>query len=338
MKSIVKVNAPKGFQIKRKDRIIRRRHNIVTGTELLNMKEEEIPHLWDPFIPSTGLSSLVGSSDLGKSSLLRQLATAVALKNKEFLGQKLNVKHGRAIYFSTEDSKIATSIILKRQVGKDVKADDLENLVYILNNDNAYNAINTELEMAKYDLVVIDAFSDVFDGQINDIGSVRRFLNKFDKLANKHECSIIFLHHNGKRTEALNPHKNNIIGSQGFEAKMRTVMELRPNDQLHKRELGFLKGNYILDDRKRETLLLEFNENQQFSYIETKGVTSIKRGREFSLEEKQAILEKAKEYREAGLSLDKTKDALNTDFEKVPSKGTLSNWLKEGQEDVQSVE
>src|SRR5690349_13078408 len=156
MKGLRKVNSAKDFQEKKNERIGEMAYKIITGTDLLNMKEEEIPHLWYPFIPSMGLTALVGSSDVGKSSLLRQLAAAVALKKSEFLGFKLNAKHGRALYFSTEDSKIATSVALKRQIGQDVKPEDLGNLGFILNDDKAYNLISARLKENKHDLVIID--------------------------------------------------------------------------------------------------------------------------------------------------------------------------------------
>lgn len=118
-------------------------------------------------------------------------------------------------------------------------------------------------------------------------------------------------------------------------------MELRPSDHLHERELLFLKGNYLLDEWKKKSLLLGFNENQQFSYIETIGshCNTTNKERIFPEDQKQLIIEEAKKLRETGLSYDKILIKLKEKFDRVPSKGALLNWLKvEDSEDAQSVE
>ncbi len=100
---------------------------------------------------------------------------------------------------------------------------------------------------------------------MNDTNQVRTFLNDYSQLAQKHKCLIIFLHHTGKRTEELAPSKHNLLGSQGFEAKMRLVIELR-NDLNYpeKRHLCIVKANYLPKEYKTESYVLLFNENLQF--------------------------------------------------------------------------
>ncbi|MBK6979076.1 MAG: AAA family ATPase [Cytophagaceae bacterium] len=198
----------------------------------------------------SGLVALVGSSDVGKSSFLRQLAVSIALKKTDFIGSKLNVRYGRVIYLTTEDSQVTIKNLLKKQLPvTDPK--ELTGLCYIFNSDNPLKAIEEQLNVDKTDLVIIDCFADIFEGQMNDISSVRKYLNKFDKLGLEHECAFIFLHHNGKRTE-LSTDSNNIIGSQGFEAKMRMVMEIRKNGNGNNRQLYFTKGNYLPEDKKKK--------------------------------------------------------------------------------------
>ena len=43
------------------------------------------------------------------------------------------------------------------------------------------------------DLLVMDAFLDLFDGTMNDGGQVRKFLTLYDQLASKYEFLIVFL-------------------------------------------------------------------------------------------------------------------------------------------------
>ena len=52
----------------------------------------------------------------------------------------------------------------------------------------------------------------------------------------------------------LLPSKHNAIGSQGFEAKMRVMMELRPDPVRHDiRHLCIVKGNYLSEEYKHDT-------------------------------------------------------------------------------------
>lgn len=93
----------------------------ITGEMLLNQKIEEIPCLVEPFLQQTGLACLAGSSDTGKSSLLRQLAVSVAAGKDDFLGFKLNSTQKSCIYVTTEDLQRETAYLLNRQSGNNLQ-------------------------------------------------------------------------------------------------------------------------------------------------------------------------------------------------------------------------
>lgn len=44
-------------------------------------------------------------------------------------------------------------------------------------------ALRKDLQSVKTDLIIIDAFTDVFNGEINSSTKVREFLNQFSKIA-----------------------------------------------------------------------------------------------------------------------------------------------------------
>jgi RecA-family ATPase len=79
---------------------------VKTGKQILELEMKTVPTLVEPFIPKYGTMSLAGSSDLGKSYLLLQLADAVINGSSDFLGFRLNVTHKAAIYISTEDDEL----------------------------------------------------------------------------------------------------------------------------------------------------------------------------------------------------------------------------------------
>ena len=237
-----------------------------SATELLNRNIKEIPQLLEPMLPKVGLCGFAGSSDTGKSSFLRQLATAVSLGESKFLGFKLNAENRKAIYVSTEDDDYAISFLLnKANVDKQLPNERFQGLSFIFDTHNLLEKLDYQLRDSKVDLIVIDAFTDIYGKSMNDTNQVRTFLNEYSQLAQKHKCLIIFLHHTGKRTEELAPSKHNLLGSQGFEAKMRMVVELR-NDLTYpeKRHLCIVKGNYLPPEYKTESFVMLFDENLQF--------------------------------------------------------------------------
>ena len=241
------------------------------GMELLNDEVEEIPKLIDPIFHRVGLASLIGSSDTGKSSFLRDLCVHI-VTGMDFLGWKVNPIHKRAYYVSTEDDQMAISFLLKKQ-NKDygLIPEDLENLVYIFETDNLVDRLNKELSEKPADVVVIDAFADVFNGQLYETNRVRAFLNEFSQLAQKHQCLIIFLHHTNKRSDTLEPSKHNALGSQGFEAKMRLMIELKSDTQVNnQKHFCIVKGNYLSNQYKTHSFNLQFTENLTFTNLNTR--------------------------------------------------------------------
>ncbi|SMC33685.1 AAA family ATPase [Moheibacter sediminis] len=244
-----------------------------SALKLFNFDYQELPKLIDPIFPQIGLASLVGSSDTGKSTFLRQLAVSIAMGLDKFVGYKLNPIHRNVIFISTEDDPVSTSISIKKPVSrilKETKKDIqlLNHLKFIFevdtNADSSNNIIKVlekDLLKTPVDLVVVDAFTDIFSGDINSSTKVREFLNQFSKLAKAHNCLILFLHHTGKKTHKFTASKDNILGSQAFEAKMRVVLELKqyPNDE-NLRTLTVTKGNYISSKVKKFSKVLSFDE------------------------------------------------------------------------------
>ena len=147
-----------------------------------------------------------------------------------------------------------------------VPKEAFEGLDFIFETENLIENLDRILEERPADLVVVDAFADLYTGPMNENNRVRSFLNRFSQLAHKYNVLFIFLHHTGKRTEVLNPSKHNAIGSQGFEAKMRIMMELRPDPVEHDlRHLCIVKGNYLPADYKHDSFVLRFSPGLNFT-------------------------------------------------------------------------
>lgn len=240
---------------------------IINATELLNREIISIPCLLEPIFPKVGLISIAGSSDTGKSCFLRQLAIAICTGEKTFLGFDINSEYKSAIYVSTEDDEYATSFLLnKANKEKKLSNESFKNLTFIFESENLLGKLDKLLSIQKRDAIFIDAYCDLYLKSMNEANQVRTFLNEYSQLAQKHKCLIIFLHHTGKRTEDLIPSKHNLLGSQGFEAKMRLIIELRnDNTEPSIRHLCIVKANYLPKEYKTESYILKFDENLQFT-------------------------------------------------------------------------
>lgn len=240
----------------------------ITGEQLLLTDIKEIPCLVEPFLQQTGLACLAGSSDTGKSSILRQLAISIVTGDPDFIGFKINARHKSVIYVSTEDLERETAYLLFRQ-SQQHEPQRLRWLRFVFDINSLYKELDKRLINRPADLVVIDCFADSYSGDLKDTQKIRTYLHPFQELAQKHQCLILFLHHTGKRTENLGPSKNNLLSGQGFEAKMRLVIELRADiiNPCH-RHLCIVKGNYLPASYKKESYVLRFDE-QSFTFTNT---------------------------------------------------------------------
>lgn len=304
----------------------------ITGEDLLNRKTESIPCLVEPFLQRTGLACLAGSSDTGKSMFLRQLAIAVAAGMSYFLGWVLNLIHRSAIIVQTEDDQTAISFLLTRQA-EGMAPERLKSLRFIFDLENLIKELDARLTDAPADLVVIDCFSDAFGGDLKDTQKIRLYLNQYQQLAEKHQCLFLFLHHTGKRTENFEPSKNNLLSGQGFEAKMRLVIELRADPtRADQRHLCIVKGNYLAAEHKRESYVLSFDP-ENFTFSETDERTPFEMLSKKTDDEGRAKYEQARSLKDGGMTLDKIAKAMG-----YANAGSVSKLLKRFKDDGESAE
>lgn len=229
----------------------------MSGKVLYSIPFTEIPMLLKPILPKVGLAALAGSSDVGKSYLLLQLSIAIINGDTSFLGLQLSPDTKRVLFVCTEDDEYSLSHRIKSM---DVHSEQkMESIDFAFHTEKLDTNIEKYLATNKVDLIVIDTFADIFTGNLNMVNDVRAFLQKFSEIAQKHKCLILFNHHCGKRNEEKYPSKDNVLGSQGFEAKMRLVLELRrdPNNSTL-RHLCILKGNNLDDEIKQKSIELSF--------------------------------------------------------------------------------
>ena len=300
----------------------------VTGMELLSTTIEDIPCLLEPIFHRSGLGCIAGASDTGKSMLLRQLAISVAARRTTFLGFTLNVKWGNVIYVCTEESQKATQHLLQRQAeALAVTADQLCGLRFVYLTENALEDVRTLIAEDHYDLIIIDAFGDVFSGDLKDTSKIRSYLNDYQVLSEQCDCCVIFLHHTGKRTENFEPSKNNLLSGQGFEAKLRTVIELRQDfDHPQYRHLCIVKGNYLPTIMKSQSYVLSFSDTGFIFEYNGERVPFTELAKPLVPTRKNDVYERAKALVDSGMTQEQAAKEMG-----YANKSAVSKILKKGE-------
>ena len=244
----------------------------VPAYKMANSKEKEFNWLVDGLFPRTGLAVIYGSPDTGKSTLLRQLCLCV-VASKKWTKFKTKPQHKRTAYISTEDDKESLNVMLPKQVeAMDYDKVHSHNVHFLFQAGDVLKELTTLLETGhKFDLIVIDCFSDIFTLNNSQANQVRVFLSNFHDLVREYETLIIFNHHSKKETENKIPHKNNVSGV-GIVSKSRIAIEFRKDPlESHKRHLCVVKGNYLKDDMKVDSFCLDFSSGFHFKFLKDDG-------------------------------------------------------------------
>lgn len=304
---------------------------VYSAEELLNMEVEELPMLIDPILQKTGVVAVAGSSDTGKSALLRQLAVSIVTKQKTFLGWEIKATHNKVIYVSTEDDKMAMAYLLRKGRTEDLSISNYSGLKMIFDHHKLLENLEKELKKDRVDCIIIDAFADLYSDDINVANQVRTYIQNYNRLAEKYGCLIIFLHHTKKRSDGDAPSKDNLLGSQGFESKMRLVIELRNDleyDEL--KHLCIVKGNYLPSKKfKDQSFVLRFNENLTFeSTGERAYFSDLIRDLDKEKEERQKVKAIAIKLYKDGKSCEQISKDLSDEGYKNCGKSTVGKWVK----------
>ena len=236
---------------------------IFNAVELMAMGNLEPKYLMEPILPQKGSAVLAGKPDTGKSQLVRQLCIQIALGRKDFIGFKINPVYNKAVYVTTEDNSEATRYLLNKQItglGEEVN----ENLRFMFADTMEQEEILMELDKAlteePVDLVVIDSFGDIFKGgDSNNNMAMRNNVKIFDKIAKKHNCLILFVHHINKGAYRIAPGQEHIQGGAGLVQKVRLAIQLSEGEG-NTRYFTVVKGNYCPKEYKQNSLELDFSE------------------------------------------------------------------------------
>ncbi|PIF63226.1 AAA family ATPase [Flavobacterium sp. 11] len=257
------LNVNEGLPIEESISDINFEKTIFNAVELMEMGDVEQRYLMKPIFPQKGSAVLAGKPDTGKSQFARQFCIQVALGLKDFIGFEINPAHGKSIYIATEDNIEATRFLLNKQVtGLGEKA--TENLRFMFADTMEQEEVLKELDKAlkdePADLVVMDSFGDIFKGNDSNNNMVMRNTVKlFDKIAKRHNCLILFVHHVNKGAYKSAPGQEQIQGGSGLTQKVRLAIILSEGEG-NIRYFTVVKGNYCPKEYKQNSIELFFSE------------------------------------------------------------------------------
>lgn len=219
-------------------------------------------YLISTIIPANNIIGIIGGSDSGKSLLCFQFSMAYILE-KEFLGYKVNGGR-KVLYFSFEDGKSSllnryNYLISELPLNEFEKID--ENLFFELSSEDCISKIKKHLKaFPETGLIIIDPFSELMAGEdINSLGSVRMHMKNLYEISLNYDITILLIHHISKHSEGSGKaNKLNSLGSSGYEAKTRVLIELTSISDLQS-QLAIVKGNDISREFKYPNRMLLIN-------------------------------------------------------------------------------
>ena len=237
--------------------------SVYNAVELLARGEVEQQYLMEPIFPQKGSAVLAGKPDTGKSQFARQLCIQIALGEKTFIDFELNPVHNKSIYVATEDNEDATRFLINKQFGG-LGKQAVENLRFIfadtMSQEEIIKNLNEQLTLEPVDLVVIDSFGDIFQGNdSNNNMAMRNTVKTFDKIGKEHNCLVLFVHHINKAAYRVAPGQEHIQGGAGLVQKVRLAIVLSEGEG-NIRYFTVVKGNYCPKMYKENSLELNFSE------------------------------------------------------------------------------
>ena len=197
--------------------------NFTTLDELLVEPEELHSYVWEDVLISGGISICSAKPKVGKSTLARNLAVAVA-NGADFLGR--GTKKGKVIYLCLEEkrSEIAKHFKQMGASGQDILIHTGKTPEDIL---QALKLACAEIEPI---LIIADPLSRVLRVRdFNDYALMARGLEPFIDLARDYNVHILTLHHDGKGGREGN---DSILGSTAIFGGVDCHLQLK------KRETG----------------------------------------------------------------------------------------------------
>ena len=169
--------------------------HLTSLSDLLKEPDEDIAYLWQDTLIKGGLSILVAKPKVGKSTLARNLAYALAKGEPSFLGKNITGS-GSVVYLALEEKRSQVKKHFERMGAT-------ENLPIFIHTGSAPEQAIEELRKAVIESKAILAIVDPLQRLIrikdlNDYSSVSLALEPLMQIVRETNCHILLIHHANK--------------------------------------------------------------------------------------------------------------------------------------------
>ena len=218
--------------------------------KLSEIEEEEIKWIWEPYIPLGCLVALVGDPGLGKSTIAMKIASILS-KGEIFPFSTSQMPPSTVIFQNGEDNTSTTIIPRLKEAGA-----NLDNIIMIDEDEKAFSldrvtSLDELITKTNCKLMIIDPIQAYMPEKtnLNSRGDVRKALNPIKNIAQKHQCTIMYIMHNNK--DIKNTAMNKAAGSGDFIAITRSVLSISEDDS-EKRYINHIKSSLAAEGKSIE--------------------------------------------------------------------------------------
>ena len=212
----------------------------------------------DGWIPKGQVTLLYADGGVGKSQIVLQLLTSVALGENWF---GLNTSSGSALYLGAEDDTDELhrrfhdvinarfkscddfpDVIFSSLAGEDALLADYDQKSNKLSPSSVMKELTAAIVEHKPTICVIDTLADVFPADENSRALARQFIGMLRKPAIEHKCALVVLAHPSLSGISTG---RGTSGSTGWNNSVRSRITMERDDQSpDRRILKLAKSNY----------------------------------------------------------------------------------------------
>lgn len=189
--------------------------DLETTDDVLEANDPPTQHVWAECMPTSGISILASGPGVGKSTLSRGLALAVA-RGEDFVGQP--TLGGPVLLFYLEEDRAEIRKHL-RLLG--LAKGDRVYLPHLEDRESYHEGLKKSIELLKPALVVIDPMQEFLGiREINSYAETNEKLVPLREMARESGAHILILHHTSKMTDW-------ILGSQALKGTVDSAFIMK---------------------------------------------------------------------------------------------------------------
>lgn len=196
---------------------------VLTLRKLSTFKREKASWLWDPFIPKSGITKILGDGDAGKSTFMRDIAARIttgrAMPNYKDFEQEV-IELGSVIWLAKEESAGEIRSYLEAAGGDSDKVlvpgyeGEWWDVLHTIDQKSTTRLEQLLQEAGDVRLMVIDPVTEYAgDKNINSESEVRQQLTRLQQVAHRNHFAILMAIHPNKNSEQRTSERSMAAGA-----------------------------------------------------------------------------------------------------------------------------